>query len=628
MNIARFKRNQFMKHLLNVALVSASTLIVQPLYAQDNENIWVTIDPIAAKHYQQTQKTVSKSRESLSMRTTELDTVNFLQVKPENIAGLSEFMHDNYHRCGGFVAHESLDEAKQYTQQLAAVQNQSALAFNYSIDNAQTTQQLINSVSPNNLTNTVNSMSNFYNRYYTAQTGIDASQWLKNYWQQLATNRSDISVEYFTHSWAQSSIIVTIPGDEKADEIVVIGGHLDSINQSNPTNGRSPGADDNASGIAVLSEVLRAIVDNNYKPQRTIHIMGFAAEEVGLRGSKAIASAYKSQGKNVVGMVQFDMTGNNGSNEDIVMMTDYTTNAQNQFLGQLIDTYLPSISYGFDQCGYGCSDHASWYQQGFTASMPFESKMADINRLIHTVNDTNFDADHASKFAKLAVSYASEMAKNAGDVVPPIDNELQNGVAVSGITENAKAERVYTLKVPSNATNLNFATSGGTGDADLYVKFNSAPTLTSFDCKSTTSSSNERCEISNAQTGVYYVMVQAWDAITNVSLTGSYNEGSGLEPINRVENNVSVTANNWARYTQDLDAGYSALTVNMSGGSGDADLYLNFASPSTESVYQCRPFKNGNTETCRIDNPQAGTWYIDLKGYSSASGITLSINAQ
>jgi leucyl aminopeptidase len=400
-----------MKRLLNIALVSASALIVQPLYAQDNENIWVTIDPIAAKHYQQTKKTVSKSHQSLTIHATELDTVNFLKVKTSDVAQLSEFMHDNYHRCGGFVAHESLDEAKQYTEQLAAVQNQNTLAFDYNIDNAQTTQQLINRISPNNLTNTVNSMSSFYNRYYTTQTGIDASQWLKDYWQQLAASRSDISVEYFTHSWAQSSIIVTIPGEEKADEIVIIGGHLDSINQSNPTNGRSPGADDNASGIAVLSEVLRAIVDNDYKPQRTIQIMGFAAEEVGLRGSKAIASAYKSQGKNVVGMVQFDMTGNNGSNEDIVMMTDYTTNAQNQFLGQLIDTYLPSVSYGFDQCGYGCSDHASWYQQGFTASMPFESKMADINRLIHTINDTNFDADHASKFAKLAVSYISEMAK-------------------------------------------------------------------------------------------------------------------------------------------------------------------------------------------------------------------------
>ena len=617
-----------MKRLLNIALVSASALIVQPLYAQDNENIWVTIDPIAAKHYQQTKKTVSKSHQSLTIHATELDTVNFLKVKTSDIAQLSEFMHDNYHRCGGFVAHESLDEAKQYTEQLAAVQNQNTLAFDYNIDNAQTTQQLINRISPNNLTNTVNSMSSFYNRYYTTQTGIDASQWLKDYWQQLAASRSDISVEYFTHSWAQSSIIVTIPGEEKADEIVIIGGHLDSINQSNPTNGRSPGADDNASGIAVLSEVLRAIVDNDYKPQRTIQIMGFAAEEVGLRGSKAIASAYKSQGKNVVGMVQFDMTGNNGSNEDIVMMTDYTTNAQNQFLGQLIDTYLPSISYGFDQCGYGCSDHASWYQQGFTASMPFESKMADINRLIHTINDTNFDADHASKFAKLAVSYISEMAKNAGDVIPPIGDELENGVTVAGITENAKAERVFTLNVPDNATNLNFITSGGSGDADLYVKFNSAPTLTSFDCKSTTSSSNERCEIGNAQAGVYYVMVQAWNAITNVSLTGSYNEGNTAEPINRVENNISVAANNWSRYTQNLDAGYSAFTVNISGGNGDADLYVNFASPSTESVYQCRPFKNGNLETCNIDNPQAGTWFIDLKGYSSASGVTLSITAQ
>ena len=66
------------------------------------------------------------------------------------------------------------------------------------------------------------------------------------------------------------------------------------------------------------------------------------------------------------------------------MMTDYTNAAQNQFIAELISTYQPSISYGFDQCGYGCSDHASWYQQGFAASMPFGSKMADINRAIHS----------------------------------------------------------------------------------------------------------------------------------------------------------------------------------------------------------------------------------------------------
>lgn len=415
------------------ALLGIVSLLVSPFStAQDLEDIWVTIDPIAAKHYMLNQ-TAHHQAERLTVQDTRLETVNFMRINQDEVASLSEFMHDNYHRCGGFVAHESLAEAQLYTEQLAQVQalSTNSVVASYSIDNGQTVQQLINTISTNDLTNTVNSMSNFHNSYYSVQTGVDASQWLKNYWQQIASSRTDISVDFFSHSWAQSSVIVTIPGNEKVDEIVVIGGHLDSINQSNPSNGRAPGADDNASGIAVLSEVLRAIVVNDYKPQRTIKIMGFAAEEVGLRGSKAIASAYKAQGKNVLGMVQFDMTGNHGSSDDIVMMTDYTNTAQNQFLGQLIDTYLPAITYGFDQCGYGCSDHASWYQQGFAASMPFESRMADINPLIHTANDSSFDADHATKFAKLAVSYVAEMAKNAGDIEPPANNELENGVTVT-----------------------------------------------------------------------------------------------------------------------------------------------------------------------------------------------------
>ncbi|MBH0020936.1 M20/M25/M40 family metallo-hydrolase [Pseudoalteromonas sp. SWXJ133] len=619
-----------MNNSIKVVVFSACTFVnAFQSHAQGNDSVWVSIDPVAAKHYQQNQRALSRNEQILSVQNTKLNTVNLLKVEKQNIAQLSEFMHHNYNRCGGFVAHDSLTEAKQYTDQLASVQNQKiSTAFAYSIDNSQTVQGLINQISANNLTNTVNTLTNFNNRYYTSQTGVDASQWLKGYWQQLTSSRSDISVDYFTHSWSQSSVLVTINGNEEADDIVIIGGHLDSINQSNPSNGRSPGADDNASGIAVLTEALRAVVEQNYKPQKTIKIMAFAAEEVGLRGSKDIASAFKSQGKNVVGMVQFDMTGNNGSSEDIVMMTDYTTAAQNQYLGQLITTYLPDITYGFDQCGYGCSDHASWYQQGFAASIPFESRMNDINTLIHTENDEVFDADHASKFAKLAVSYLAEMAKNAGDVAPPANNELQNGVTVSAITANAKAQLIYTLQVPNNVSDLNFTTAGGSGDADLYVKFNTPPTLNSFDCKSTTSTSSESCDISSPQVGVYYVMLEAWNAIANVSLKGSYNEASIIEPINTVEANVNVSSGNWTRFIQDLGPGYSSLNVSMSGGTGDADLYLNFNNQSSESVYLCRPYKNGNAEACSITNPQEGKWHIDLKGYSVASGMTLTISAR
>ena len=69
----------------------------------------------------------------------------------------------------------------------------------------------------------------------------------------------------------------------------------------------------------------------------------------------------------------------------------------------------------FDKCGYACSDHAAWYRTGVPASMPFEAAFADMNRTIHTRNDTletsKNNADHAITFARLAAAYAIELAK-------------------------------------------------------------------------------------------------------------------------------------------------------------------------------------------------------------------------
>ncbi len=233
-----------------------------------------------------------------------------------------------------------------------------------------------------------------------------------------------------------------------------------------------------------------------------------------------------------------------------------------------------------------------------------------------------------SSFANLAVSFVAELAKNAGDVTPPSNNELVNGEPISGINATAKEQLIYTLNVPKGAQNLSFETSGDNGDADLYVKFNQAPTLSDFDCKSTSATSNERCDIPTSDDGTYYVMVEAYSAINNISLIGSFEQAGALEPINRVEDNISVNAGDWQRYEQRLVAGYSSLNVAISGGTGDADLYLNFDAPSSNTQYVCRPYKNGNTETCTVSAPQAGLWYIDIKGYRNANGITLTINAE
>jgi serine protease len=165
-------------------------------------------------------------------------------------------------------------------------------------------------------------------------------------------------------------------------------------------------------------------------------------------------------------------------------------------------------------------------------------------------------------------------------------------------------------------------TSGGSGDVDLYVKFGSAPTQTSYDCRPYQNGNNETCTISNIQAGKYHVMLYGYSAFSGVSLTGTYATGGGGN--SGSSTNLSASTNNWYRETINVPAGMTQLKVDISGGSGDADLYLNFGSQPTSTTYSCRPYKNGNVESCTISNPQAGTWYVGLKAYRTFNGVTMN----
>ena len=77
-------------------------------------------------------------------------------------------------------------------------------------------------------------------------------------------------------------------------------------------------------------------------------------------------------------------------------------------------------------------------------------------------------------------------------------------------------------------------------------------------------------------------------------------------------------------FTIDVPSG-AQLNVSIAGGSGDADLYTRFGSQPTITSYDCRPFRNGNNESCS-DTNGAGTYYIMVHGYSSFSGVTLSVD--
>jgi hypothetical protein len=74
-------------------------------------------------------------------------------------------------------------------------------------------------------------------------------------------------------------------------------------------------------------------------------------------------------------------------------------------------------------------------------------------------------------------------------------NVLSNGVPVTGLSAAKNAQLAYTMVVPAGASNLVFTISGGTGDADMYVKFGSAPTTSSYDCRPYVSGNSETCTI-------------------------------------------------------------------------------------------------------------------------------------
>ncbi|MBO9829323.1 S8 family serine peptidase [Xanthomonas sp. A2111] len=123
-------------------------------------------------------------------------------------------------------------------------------------------------------------------------------------------------------------------------------------------------------------------------------------------------------------------------------------------------------------------------------------------------------------------------------------------------------------------------------------------------------------------------LLDANAAVTAAQSGGSSGGGGGGGSSNELQDGVAVTglsasSGSSLNYTVKVPSGASSLVVTTSGGSGDADLYVRFGSAPTDSAYDCRPYKNGNNESCTFNSPQAGTYYVRVKAYSTFSGLSL-----
>ncbi|MBY5980001.1 S8 family peptidase [Ferrimonas balearica] len=153
----------------------------------------------------------------------------------------------------------------------------------------------------------------------------------------------------------------------------------------------------------------------------------------------------------------------------------------------------------------------------------------------------------------------------------------------------------------------------------VAMLYEADPTMTPDRAESLLKSTSRADNCSNCGAG----LVDS-DAAVIAAINGDTGGGGGDGTTETYEN-LNGARRSWQYFSVEVPDGASNLTISLAGGSGDADLYVRYGSNPTRNSYDCRPYLNGNNETCSGANPTAGTWYIGIYGYRAYSGATLTV---
>jgi len=355
---------------------------------------------------------------------------------------LASMAHDNIHACGAIEGFDLLAQA--YT-----LGNADSPAIPTSVK-ANSVSSLISTISADRIRTSVSALESLGTRYHAADFPNYPSDAVKSQWQSLLpANASIAQVDHSTtQQTSQKSVVLRIPGSTDKDKTIILGAHLDSINLSNPS--AAPGADDDASGIAALTEILRAIKSSGATFARTVEFHAYAAEEVGLLGSTDLASQAKNSSQNVAAMLQLDMVGyaSDTGTQTIHIIKTNTSPVLVRHLKDLASVYLGG-DWLVGELRAGTSDHKSWSNYGFHAAFAFEHP-TDYNHALHTAQDTSSRIDFtlATRFAKLAAAFLAHEAGLSSAVTD---------AATTWAAQQATSENITLAVSPSKSGSYRFA---------------------------------------------------------------------------------------------------------------------------------------------------------------------------
>ncbi len=236
------------------------------------------------------------------------------------------------------------------------------------------------------------------------------------------------------------------------------------------------------------------------------------------------------------------------------------------------------------------------------------------------------------------VSTISETGGNGNDPAA-----LQNGQAVTGLAGNAGQMLLHYIDVPANQSKLVVSQSGGSGDADLYLKLAQAPTQQSYDCRPYVGGNTENCTINNPAAGRWYVGNFGYTAFSGVSLTATFSAPPAQPDACQTQAPVDYVAveagrqycivagsnNSYSYFYFYNDTANRRLKLQLFGGtSGKADLYFSNQTWPTAANYQQRSANSGNTEELLSSPLPVGWSYLAVKASPDRGLTTLVVSTQ
>jgi hypothetical protein len=209
------------------------------------------------------------------------------------------------------------------------------------------------------------------------------------------------------------NVVATLdPPAPTTDEAIVVGAHYDHLGRGGwgsltlgANNEIHNGADDNASGTAVLLEVARQLAATDTPLPRRIVFVGFSAEELGLIGSRKYVKDPLVPINKSIAMLNLDMVGRLRNNR----LTVYGTGSS-KFWAPLLETLAPrrELSITSKPSGYGPSDHASFYEAGVPVLHFFTGFHPQYHRPEDDVEHLNVQGMRS--IASLVVDLVTELA--------------------------------------------------------------------------------------------------------------------------------------------------------------------------------------------------------------------------